>query len=324
MTDNSHEPTASWPALKERASILRSIRAFFDDRGYTEVQTPLLSHDIVVDAHLDPFSLETEYGRLFLQTSPEFAMKRLLVAGADAIYQICHAFRRGEVGARHNPEFCMLEWYKVGDTYHDQMAFTEELVRTALANRLPLSANSFVQTTYDEAFERAAGRRVSQLEAPALAEFAAMLVNVPESIDRSNRDDILNLLLAEVVEPTLGVDAPEFLYDYPSTQAALARVRDGKPSVAERFELYFRGLELCNGYQELTDANELRRRNQVQNGLRTDRGEDALPEDSRLLQAMDAGLPESSGVALGVDRLVALACGLERIDEVWPFPIQRA
>ncbi len=321
---NSGEPTASWDTLQQRASILRTIRAFFDDRGYTEVHTPLLSHDIVVDAHLDPFSLDTEYGRLFLQTSPEFAMKRLLVSGADAIYQICHAFRRGEVGSKHNPEFCMLEWYRVGATYHDQMTFTENLARSVFAKRIELPADPFVRTTYDDAFERATGQRVLHQDTDSLAAFAATLLSVPDAVDCSNRDDILNLLLAEVVEPTLGSEQPEFLYDYPASQSALAKVRNDDPPVAERFELYFRGVELCNGYQELTDADELRRRNQTQNELRVARGEQALPETSQLLDAMDAGLPESSGVALGVDRLVAIALGIERIDQVWPFPIDIA
>ncbi len=324
-SDNREDfrPTAAWQTLKQRAAITRRIRAFFDQHGYTEVQTPLLSHDIVVDAHLEPFTVETDYGTLFLQTSPEFAMKRLLCDGADSIYQLCHAFRQGEVGTRHNPEFTMLEWYKVGDTYHDQMTFTEELVRTVLSDTI--SSETFPRTTYNEAFHRACGTTVLDLSANQLIALATEHnIALPSSLDQTNCDDLLNLILSEVVEPTLGQQAPEFLYDYPASQSALAKVRDDEPPVAERFELYHRGIELCNGYQELTDANELADRNVRQNQLRVNEGHRPLPTDSRLLSAMHSGFPDCSGVALGVDRLVALALGLERLDQVWPFPIRRA
>lgn len=323
MTDPADDfrPTASFESLKQRAAIVRTIRAFFDERGYTEVQTPLLSHDIVVDAHLEPFTVDSDYGTLYLQTSPEFAMKRLLCDGVDAIYQICHAFRQGEVGARHNPEFTMLEWYKVGDTYHDQMTFTEHLVRTVLHNAV--STENFPRTTYDDAFRRVVGTSVLNLAAEQLTNIAAEHnVHLPESLDRTNVDDVLNVILSELIEPTLGATQPEFLMDYPATQSALARVRNDNPPVAERFELYYRGIELCNGYQELTDADELTRRNAIQNELRKANGTQPLPSDSRLLTAMRSGLPECSGVALGVDRLIAIALGLERLDQTWAFPIR--
>ena len=321
MSDD-YLPTASWQTLKERARIVRSIRQFFDDAGYTEVQTPLLSHDTVVDAHIDPFKLDTEHGRLFLQTSPEFAMKRLLVAGADAIYQICPAFRRGEVGQWHNPEFAMLEWYRVGDTYHDQMTLTESLFRRVFESA---SGKPFNRITYDSAFERAIGKSALTKSAESLIRIAREHgVSLPASLDRENRDDLLNVLLAELIEPTLGQNQPEFLFDYPATQSALARVRNGDPPVAERFELYFKGIELCNGYQELTDPDELARRNSVQNGLRAANDSEALPEASRLLRAMQHGLPECSGVALGLDRLIALACDALRLDQVWTFPVSRS
>jgi lysyl-tRNA synthetase class 2 len=318
-------PTANWNTLKQRAKIVKAIRAFFDERGYTEVQTPLLSHDIVVDAHLEPFVVESEYGRLFLQTSPEFAMKRLLADGADAIYQICHSFRRGEVSPLHNPEFAMLEWYRVGDSYHDQMTFTEQLVRSVLRDSQTFAEEPFQRISYDDAFERATGTKVLQLSADELSSLAeSNSVSRPESLNRTNCDELLNVLLANLVEPTLGQTTPEFLIDYPPTQSALARVRNDDPPVAERFELYFHGMELCNGYQELTDADELTRRNAVQNTIRESEGLEPLPTDSRLLHAMRTGLPESSGVALGLDRLIAIALGFDRIDAVWAFPINRA
>ncbi len=324
MSDD-YLPTARWQTLKERARIVRLVRQFFDDAGYTEVQTPLLSHDTVVDAHIDPFVLNTEHGRLFLQTSPEFAMKRLLVAGADAIYQICPAFRRGEVGPWHNPEFAMLEWYRVGDTYHDQMTFTESLFRRVFEQPGTIQDKPFNRITYDAAFERAIGTGVLTKSAELLVRMAEEHdVNLPASLDHESCDELLNVLLAKLIEPTLGQDQPEFLFDYPATQSALARVRNDEPPVAERFELYFNGIELCNGYQELTDPNELAQRNAIQNGLRTANNSDPLPEDSRLLRAMQHGLPECSGVAMGLDRLIALACGGQQLNQVWQFPVSRA
>lgn len=322
---NDYLPTASWQTLKARAKIVRSIRAFFDDSGYTEIQTPLLSRDTVIDAHIDPFALQTEYGQLFLQTSPEFAMKRLLGAGADAIYQICPAFRRGEVGPWHNPEFTMLEWYKVGDTYHDQMSFTEALVRHVFVGQKEFGSADFNRLTYDGAFERAIGTQVLTKATGELVAIAEQhSVSLPETLDSENRDDVLNVLLVELVEPHLGADQPEFLIDYPASQSALARVRDGEPPVAERFELYLNGIELCNGYQELTNAEELARRNVEQNRLRVVNGSEPLPENSRLLLAMQAGLPECSGVALGLDRLVSVVSDVQPLSGVWAFPIDRA
>lgn len=321
MTDD-FRPAVSWNALKRRAATIRQIRAFFDSRGYIEVQTPSLSKDIVVDAHLDPFTVQSEHGTLFLQTSPEFAMKRLLCDGADAIYQICQAFRQGESGPHHNPEFTMLEWYKVGATYHDQMSFTEDLIGQILSQ----TRRPFNRITYDEAFHRAIGTKVLRLSAIELREVASKCaVQLPETLDRENRDDLLNVILAECVEPTLGVGAPEFVFDYPASQSALATVRDGDPSVAERFELYYHGIELCNGYQELTDPDELVRRNDIQNQLREQNGRAPLPVESRLIDAMRSGLPDCSGVALGLDRLVALPSLREgRLNNVWAFPIDRA
>ena len=258
-------------------------------------------------------------------------MKRLLVAGAEAIYQLGHVFRGGESGPRHNPEFTMLEWYRVGDTYHDQMTFTEGYVRAIASLDLgpqspPISLpNTFQRITYDDAFEQAFGTRVLSLETANLIDLAARLsVNAPESLSKTDRDGWLNLILAEKVEPWLATRGAIFLFDYPDSQSALARVRPGKPAVAERFELYIGRVELCNGYQELTDADELARRMQRQNDLRIAAGSESLPTHSRLIDAMQAGLPDCSGVALGFDRLLMWRLGAERIDEVIPFPIDRA
>jgi lysyl-tRNA synthetase class 2 len=259
-------------------------------------------------------------------------MKRLVVAGADTIYQLGHVFRGGERGPRHNPEFTMLEWYRVGDSYHDQMRFTEDFIRHVASfslgpNDRPITLpEQFERVSYDDAFERAVGTRVLQLKTSQLIELAALLgVSAPQSLSFDDRDGWLNLLLAERVEPWLASRGAVFLYDYPDTQSALASVRDDNPPVAERFELYLGPIELCNGYQELTDADELARRMRQQYEKRLAAGTDSLPVDSRLIEAMRRkGLPKCSGVALGFDRLVMWRLGLDRVDDVIPFPVDRA
>lgn len=326
VNDPNYLPTATLVTLQRRAALLRFVRQYFDSHGYFEVETPLLSQEIVVDAHLDPFVVE-ERPSLFLQTSPEFGMKRLLAAGAEAIYQITRAFRRGEAGAMHNPEFTICEWYRVGDTHHEQMDFVESLTGAVFEefSESPLPMESFERLTYDSAFERHLGTKVLHLDCDALSQLAILNdVTPPQSLRHNDRDGWLNLLLATCVEPHLGNDLPLFLYDYPASQAALAKVRHENPPVAERFELYIRGVEICNGYHELLVAEELRRRNAEQSRLREIEGSRPLPTDSRLLAAMEAGLPPCSGVALGLDRLAMLAFGLSRIDKVIAFPFERA
>ena len=328
-------PTASLRTLEARAKLLDTIREFFRDHEYLEVETPVLSRDVVIDAYLDPFEIDIDGERYFLQTSPEFAMKRLLVAGAEAIFQITHAFRAGEVGKLHNPEFTMIEWYRVGDTYHDQMEFSEKLVRRVFstATRIlqgrsaapTIDSSPFERLSYDDAFNRFAGRKVLESEVTDLRALACKHnVQAPDSFTNDDKDNWLNLLLAEVVEPEIAKLPPTFLLDYPASQSALARVRNDIPPVAERFELYVNGIELCNGYQELTDAAELVRRNDKNSDLRVREGSIELPKHSALIDAMNAGLPECSGVALGFDRLAMLALGCESLGEVIPFAFDRA
>ena len=319
-------PTASLATLKRRAALLRFVRHYFDSHGYFEVETPVLSREIVVDAHLDPFVVE-ESPRMFLQTSPEFGMKRLLAVGAEAIYQIARAFRRGESGTLHNPEFTICEWYRAGDTHLEQMDFVESLTRAVFKqfSNSPLPPEPFDRLSYDAAFERYLGTGVSHLDCDDLRRLAGQHdIAPPRSLRHEDRDGWLNLLLTGCVESNLGNNGPLFLYDYPASQAALAKVRHENPPVAERFELYVKGIEICNGYHELLDADELRRRNAEQSRLREIEGSRALPGDSRLLAAMEAGLPPCSGVALGLDRLAMLAFGLTHIDEVIAFPFERA
>ena len=321
---HDHLPTAPPRVLAQRADLLRRTRAFFDERGFIEVETPLLSADTVVDRHIDPFSVDVVLGgqprRMWLQTSPEFGMKRLLAGGMRAIYQVTRAFRRDERGARHNPEFTILEWYRAGD----DMAAAIELL-SALVEGL-LGRGAAERLSYAEAFARHAGVDAHRAPVEQLAEaLGRAKVSIPESMSRSDRDAWLDLVLVECVEPHLGVARPTILYDYPATQAALARTRrEGDVDVAERFELYVDGVELANGYHELLDAEALAERNRANNRRRAADGKAELPEESRLLAAMRHGLPPCAGVALGFDRMVMLASGQRDIAQVIPFPFERA
>jgi lysyl-tRNA synthetase class 2 len=308
-------PTASPANLQLRARLLQTVRRFFDDRGFLEVETPSLSVDTVVELHIDPISVtlpddvrRPSVGRtLWLQTSPEFHMKRLLATGDyPAIYQITRAFRAAERGALHNPEFTIVEWYRVGDDYDAGMQLLSDLCEATL-HRGPAE-----RLSYREAFQRFAN--IDPIEPPASS------IQHPAS-----RDENLNLLLATKIEPQLGRARPTILYDYPASQAALARVaKDAEDhDVAQRFELYVDGIELANGYYELLDAAELHARSAQNNALRAAYGRPTLPEENKLLAAMEHGLPVCTGVALGFDRLVMVAAGAKSIDEVIAFPLER-
>lgn len=322
------QPTCDTQTLRLRAAALAAVRSFFTQQKYLEVETPLLSGDIVVDAHLEPFVVSQDESDLYLQTSPEAGMKRLLAAGSGSIFQITKSFRKGEAGQRHNPEFTMIEWYGVGDSWRDQMAFTETLVRhvvvelNALTTTSPLSAVPFKTTTYDAAFLRELN--ITALET-SLAELQHLMTSFdPHAPQLDDQNDALNLLLSEHIEPSLGCGVPEFLHDYPLSQAALAVQNSDDPRTACRFELYWNGVELCNGYEELTDPDELVRRDALQNSSRQQHLSDSLPGAPRLLAAMQHGLPPCSGVALGFDRLLMCLLGRTDIKEVIPFPIDRA
>ncbi len=320
-------PTASWENLRLRARLLAKVRQFFEARGFLEVETPLLSADTVVDRHLDPFAvpMPKQFSSpalpetMWLQTSPELGMKRLLAAGATAIYQVTRSFRQGESGPLHNPEFTLVEWYRVGDDVNSGMELLSDLCEWLL-DRGPAE-----RVSYAEAFESQTGLDPHQATVAELASRARELgITVPASLDAEDRDGWLDLLLAERVQPALGPRRPVIVYDYPASQAALARVRPGKPPVAERFELYVSGIELANGYHELTDPTELRLRNRTNNAWRRKAQKPTLPENSRLLAAMESGLPPATGVALGFDRVAMLAAGAKHLHEVMAFPIDRA
>lgn len=326
--DEDFLPAASISTLQQRAELLRRVRAFFSEHNYWEVETPLLSRDSCVDAWLDPFAVPLSNDETaWLQTSPEFSMKRLLVAGADRIFEITRSFRKDEAGTRHNPEFTLLEWYACGTDHEEQMQFVERLVlslqeHSCSAPRVPVQS-PIPRLTYQKAFQQFVGLCPHSASLSELAEACQQVRSAMPPGLEIDRDGMLNFLLAERVEPRLAELPAVFLHDYPPSQAALARVRPGPPDVAERFELYLAGVEICNGYHELTDAGELRERMHRQNALRREAGKPLLPVESRLLKAMERGLPASAGVALGLDRLVMWALGRASIQEVLAFPFDR-
>lgn len=334
MSNGSQDwkPTASASALRARAKLLSLVRRFFDARGFVEVETPLLSRDVVVDRHLDPFFITLyadatapEIGpTYFTQTSPEFAMKRILAAGdLPAIYQICKAFRASERGGLHNPEFTMLEWYRIGDDYVQGMDLLAEITTQILAgwNR----AVSVKRITYGEIFQSVTRLNPHTAATVELIAWARKQVASPPSLGDDDRDSWLDWISTQFVEPVLDPDTPTIVYDFPASKAALAQVaiENGAP-VAQRFELYYRGLELANGYYELLDAELLLKRAIKANREREGDGKRSLPIESRLLDAMRAGLPACSGTALGVDRLLMALTDAKKIDEVVAFPIERA
>ena len=291
--------------IARRAQFLAAIRAFFAARGVLEVDTAQLRPCGVTDPQL--VSLAASGG--YLQTSPEYAMKILLTQGAGDIYQLAHVFRGEEQGRKHRREFMLLEWYRTGYDHLRLMDEVADLVRELLP---ACRAWQIRHTPYAEAFRQHLDADIERMDDHDLRALCA--ARLPESADwQLSRDAMLDLLFTHYVEPKLGRDALEFLCDYPPSQAALARIIDGK---AARFELYINGLELCNGFWELSDAREQRARFLADNRERVQLGLPEMPLDEAFLAALERSLPDSAGVALGVDRLLMLACGATHIDEV--------
>lgn len=320
------QPSAPLAALRARAELLARVRAFFGVRGVLEVETPQLAAGANTDPNVEslPPVQVAGVGALWLQTSPEFAMKRLLAAGSGPIYQVAHAFRDGETGRLHNPEFSLLEWYRPGYDHHALMDEVEALVIEVLE----LDAAAFERLPYGEAVRRHAEVDAFGADVPALqACLRRHGVTLPQGFDRdraSERDLWLDLIMGEVVGPKLGALRPCFVYDYPASQAALARVRPGRPALAERFELYASGVELANGFHELSDAGEQARRFADDQRRRGKQGQRQPALDHALLEALQAGLPDCAGVALGLDRLLMFKLRSRHIDEVLAFPAARA
>jgi lysyl-tRNA synthetase class 2 len=320
-------PTASREMLRLRAALLARARGFFAARGVLEVDTPIVINAPVTDVHIHSARVMLEAAGptgaasapFYLHTSPEYAMKRLLAAGMGDIYQICHVVRALERGRLHNAEFTLIEWYRPGFSLEALMSELEALVRELLG--APAASRSSIRISYREAF----------LQTLALDPFTAPMAELAEHARRAGfdgaaagRDELLELLMGTVIGPRLGQGGLTFVHGYPASQAALARLDPLDARAAQRFELYCDGIELANGFHELTCAAEQRRRfeRDIEERRRLGLPESAV--DEHLLAALEAGLPDCCGVALGFDRTVMLAAGADRIDAVLPFPLERA
>jgi lysyl-tRNA synthetase class 2 len=300
--------------LRQRAKLLTKIREFFAERDILEVETPLLSHSSITDPNIQSFSARYYNENLYLQTSPEFAMKRLLAAGSGSIYQICKAFRNEQAGRQHNPEFTILEWYRVGFDHHALMAemdeFLQFILHTNLAEKL----------TYKEIFEKYLQINPHEITKEELRNLA--IKKGINDISGLDVDDWLAILLTHLIEPELGTDRPLFIYDFPASQAALAKIN--KNNIAERFEVYIKGIEIANGFHELNDGAEQRRRFLADLKKRRELNLPDIPIDENFLAALDSGFPNCAGVALGIDRLLMLLMNTNSIKDVIIFPINQA
>ncbi len=319
VTADPHwRPGAQTDALRLRARLLASTRAFFSERDVLEVQTPALSRHGISTPEIDSFRVDTAAGPRFLRTSPEFAHKRLLAAGVGDLYELGPVFRDGELGGRHNPEFTLLEWYRTGVDHFTLMDEVGDLLERLLGDRVEQRET----LTYAEAFDRHLGIDVFEAADEELADMARRHRVAP---GRSlTRDGWLDLLFATVVAPNLASRALTFVHAYPASQAALARIDPDDWRVARRFEVFVGALELANGFHELLDADEQRLRFVDDNRRRRRQGKVEIEADEAFLAALDAGLPECAGVAVGFDRVVMLAARAEQIDEVLSFPWERA
>ncbi len=323
--DETWRPTASPAALELRARVLRTIREFFHARHVLEVETPILSAHGNTDVHIENLRAEFDGPRhagartRWLRTSPEYPLKRMLAAGIGDCYELGRVFRNGEAGRRHNPEFTMLEWYRVGWDHRRLMDEVAELLQQLLA--LVGRRVAVRQVTYAEWFAETLGIDPHRADEATLRAPLTDFMISPEGL---TRDDWLDLLITHGIEPTMRDDELLLVHDYPASQAALARVREGDPPVAERFEAFLGRVELANGYHELGDAREQRQRFERDLARRRDRGAIEPPIDEPLLAALDHGLPDCAGVALGVDRVMMCLLDTREIADVMAFPFGRA
>ncbi|HGY2267212.1 elongation factor P--(R)-beta-lysine ligase [Morganella morganii] len=318
------QPTAPIANLLKRAKIVNEIRHFFADRGVLEVETPTMSQATVTDVHLRAFETQfTSPGAaqgitLYLMTSPEYHMKRLLAAGSGPIYQMGRSYRNEEAGRYHNPEFTMLEWYRPHYDMYRLINEVDDLLQQTL------ECESAESLSYQQAFLRYLDIDPLTAEKDKLRDVAAKLDVSNIADTEEDRDTILQLLFMVGVEPHIGLEKPTFIYHFPASQASLAEISSEDHRVAERFEVYYKGVELANGFRELTDAAEQRQRFERDNRKRASMGLPEQPIDENLLAALEHGFPECAGVALGIDRLIMLALGAERISDVIAFPVDRA
>lgn len=317
------QPSAPLANLRQRAEIIRKIRVFFALKQVWEVETPALASATSCDPYIESFRTQffspgqTKGPYYYLQTSPEFHMKRLLAAGSGAIFQIAKAFRNGEQGRFHQPEFTMLEWYRPGFDHHQLMDEMDELLQCILP--FPPAQRK----SYPAIFEELLGIDPIFASGKMLQDCAQRQGIEQVGLNSEDKDGWLNLLMSHCIEPQLGQHGPTFIYDFPASQAALARLKPDNPALAERFEVYIYGIELANGFNELTDSLEQRARFEHHLAQRTASGLPASPLDEYLLAALTAGLPPCAGVALGVDRLCMIALQVKHINEVISFSFDR-
>jgi len=322
----SWRPSATLSALRRRAAALATAREFFRTRNVLEVETPAMVNAPVSDVNLGSVQAVVP-GRaapLFLHTSPEYAMKRLLAAGIGDSYQICRVFRGNERGRQHNPEFTMVEWYRIGFSLDELMREVAELVRQLLGPGHSEAQLPVEFVSYRDAVQRHAGFDPLAADDEELRRAAQALGLDAAHARQAGRDELLDLIVGARVGPALGAHSLTFLHRYPATQAALARLDPEDARLALRFELYHRGVELANGYHELADGAEQRRRFAADQINRAARGLPTGALDANLLAALEAGLPDCAGVALGFDRVLMLAFNATSIDEVLAFPVERA
>lgn len=315
--------SASVANLKSRAVLLGRLRQFFDLRGFTEVQTPVLSCDSIIDRHLDPIEVNVqmpgqEPATWYLQTSPEQSMKRLLTSGIGSIYQVGPVFRGGERGRLHNPEFTMAEWYDVDADLNGGLELLDRLLMHLLGT--PRAE----RIRFEDAFRIATGLHLFEMKPNDFGRWAVQHRLVDSERWSKDWDDWVNLIFSERVQSTLGMQSPMLVTHFPASQAALARVCESDTRTAERFEAFYRGVELANGYHELMDADQLEARSILANSQRVAEGKVSLPVQNRLLDAMRSGMPNSCGCALGFDRVVMLACNASSLDEVVSFVAENA
>lgn len=327
------------PFLRKRRLVLREIRNFFDERDFIEVDTPALQICPTIDTHVHGFKTKffdqtiNYVGNYYLHTSPEFDMKKLLVAGMSRIYQICHVYRNAEGSRLHSPEFTMIEWYRTGEDYRALMEDCIVLLRS-IAKNLDIKTYKHRGKECDpfapwemisvaEAFEKYAGMDLSlYLDDKEKFSNAISVAGIRVAED-DEWDDLFFRVMAEKIEPYLGAGHPTILYDYPVCMASLSRRKPDDPRYSERFEMYVCGVELANAYSELTDAAEQRARAGVEMQAKQDIYGYTYPVDEDFFEALDYGMPECAGIALGIDRLVMLACGADDITQVLWAPVQK-
>lgn len=311
------QPSASLELLRLRAQLIAKIRDFFTIRDYLEVETPVMARYGTTDVYLSNIKATFRGETYNLQTSPEYHMKRLLAAGSGPIFQLARVFRDDELGRWHNPEFTLLEWYQLDIDHHTLMDEMDLFLQTVLQSR-PMIRKTYQQAFIDACTLDPMNASIAQLR-EVLARYDLDNVFSPEEQDR---DQYLFLLMSHVIEPFLSKEkAPVAVYNFPVSQAALAKVNHG---VAERFEVYYQGVELANGFHELTDAKAQEQRFTLDQQIRCEKGFPEVKADHYLLKALEHGLPSCSGVALGIDRLLALALKQPAIAQIISFDFARA